>query len=42
MRRFHAEHARRTLFEAGGFSVVEQRRPLRLVGQVLLTVGRKT
>jgi ubiquinone/menaquinone biosynthesis C-methylase UbiE len=42
MRRFHAEHARRKLFEASGFSVVEQRRPLRLGRQVLLTVGRKS
>jgi ubiquinone/menaquinone biosynthesis C-methylase UbiE len=41
MRRFHASDARRRLFEQGGLQVVEQRRPLRTGGQVLVTVGRK-
>jgi ubiquinone/menaquinone biosynthesis C-methylase UbiE len=41
LRRLHAEDARQRLFEACGFSVVEQRRPPGLGGQVLLTVGRK-
>jgi SAM-dependent methyltransferase len=40
MRRFHGSRSRRRLFEDGGFTVVEQRRPLRLGGQVLITVGR--
>jgi ubiquinone/menaquinone biosynthesis C-methylase UbiE len=42
LRRLHAEDARQRLFEASGFSVVEQRRPRGLGGQVLLTVGQKT
>jgi ubiquinone/menaquinone biosynthesis C-methylase UbiE len=42
LRRLHAEDARQSLFEACGFSVVEQRRPPGLGGQVLMTVGRKT
>jgi ubiquinone/menaquinone biosynthesis C-methylase UbiE len=41
MRRFHAQRSRRRLFEGGGLSVAEQRRPLRLGAQVLVTVGRK-
>jgi ubiquinone/menaquinone biosynthesis C-methylase UbiE len=41
MRRFHASRSRRRLFEDGGFIVVAERRPLRLGGHVLITVGRK-
>jgi|HubBroStandDraft_6_1064221.scaffolds.fasta_scaffold797928_2 ubiquinone/menaquinone biosynthesis C-methylase UbiE len=41
MRRFHAARARRRLLGDAGLTVVEQRRPLRMGGQVLVTVGRK-
>jgi ubiquinone/menaquinone biosynthesis C-methylase UbiE len=41
MRRFHASGSRRRLFEEGGFTVVDERRPLRLGGHVLITVGTK-
>jgi len=41
MRRFHASQSRQQLFEEGGLKVVEQRRPLRMGGHVLITVGRK-
>lgn len=41
MRRFHASRSRKGLFVAGGLSVIEERRPLRLGGHVLITVGRK-
>jgi ubiquinone/menaquinone biosynthesis C-methylase UbiE len=41
MSRFHDAGARARLFEEAGFGVVDQRRPLRLGGQVLITVGRK-
>jgi ubiquinone/menaquinone biosynthesis C-methylase UbiE len=41
MRRFHASRSRRRLFEEAGLKVVEQRRPLRMGGHVLITVGRK-
>ncbi len=41
MRRFHASGSIWRLFEQGGFTVVGQRRPLRLAGHVLVTVGRK-
>ena len=41
MRRFHARRSRRRLFEEGGLAVITQRRPLRLGGQVLVTLGRK-
>lgn len=41
MGRFHAEGSRRRLLAAGGFEVIEQRRPWRLGGHVLVTVGRK-
>jgi hypothetical protein len=41
MRRFHAARARERLLGDGGLTVVEQRRPLRMGGQVLITVGRK-
>jgi ubiquinone/menaquinone biosynthesis C-methylase UbiE len=42
MQRFHENCSRQRLFEANGFSVVEQQRPLRLGRHVLITVGRKT
>ena len=38
---FHDAGARTRLFEDAGFRVVDQRRPWRLAGQVLITVGRK-
>ncbi|HEY6461713.1 MAG TPA: class I SAM-dependent methyltransferase, partial [Polyangiaceae bacterium] len=41
MRRFHAGRSRRRLFEDGGFTLVAQRRPLRMGRHVLITVGRK-
>lgn len=41
MRRFHATRSRGRLFEDGELAIVEQRRPPRLGGQVLVTVGRK-
>jgi len=41
MRRFHAGRSRQRLMEAGGLTVVEQRRPLRMGGYVLVTVARK-
>ena len=41
MRRFHGSRSRQRLFKDGGLTVVEQRRPLRLGGYVLVTVGRK-
>jgi ubiquinone/menaquinone biosynthesis C-methylase UbiE len=41
MRRFHGIRSRQRLFEDGGLTVVEQRRPLRLGRHVLITVGRK-
>lgn len=41
MRRFHSDGSRQRLFEDGGLKVVEQRRPLRMGGHVLITVGRK-
>ena len=41
MRRFHASRSRRRLFEDGGLEVIEQRRPLRMGRQVLVTAGRK-
>jgi ubiquinone/menaquinone biosynthesis C-methylase UbiE len=41
MRRFHAVRSRWRLFERAGLSVVRHRRPLRLAGSVLITVGCK-
>jgi ubiquinone/menaquinone biosynthesis C-methylase UbiE len=41
MRRFHASGSRQRILEDAGFTVVDERRPLRLVGNVLVTVGRK-
>ncbi len=41
MRRFHGPDSRRRLFEQAGLEVVDQRRPARLLGAVLLTAGRK-
>ena len=42
MRRFHASESRQRLFEEGGLAVVEQLRPLRMGGHVLVTVGCKS
>ncbi|MHB8420905.1 MAG: class I SAM-dependent methyltransferase [Myxococcales bacterium] len=42
MRRFHGPASRRRLFENAGLKVIEQRRPLRIGGTVLVTVGRKS
>jgi ubiquinone/menaquinone biosynthesis C-methylase UbiE len=41
LRGFHASRSRQRLFEKGGLTLVEQRRPLRLGGHVLITVGRR-
>ncbi|HUB07630.1 MAG TPA: methyltransferase domain-containing protein [Myxococcales bacterium] len=41
MRRFHGPASRRRLFENAGMKVIAQRRPLRIGGTVLVTVGRK-
>jgi ubiquinone/menaquinone biosynthesis C-methylase UbiE len=42
MRAFHASRSRRKLFEGAGLRLVGERRPLRIAGQVLITVGSKT
>jgi ubiquinone/menaquinone biosynthesis C-methylase UbiE len=41
MSRFHDAGARTQLFEGAGLGVIDQRRPMRFGGQVLITVGRK-
>jgi SAM-dependent methyltransferase len=41
LRRFHAQRSRRRLFEDAGLSVVDQRQPPRLSGQVLIMVSER-
>ncbi|HUO37976.1 MAG TPA: class I SAM-dependent methyltransferase [Mycobacterium sp.] len=41
MGRFYAEQSRRRLLDAAGYTVIEQRRPLRLGGHVLISVSRR-
>jgi len=40
-RRFHGRRARQRLFKQAGLTIERQRRPLRLGGQVLVSIGRK-